>query len=153
MPTTIIGQNGGQVKQNTTIKVNSCAVQIVGKKAVGNTAYLTVQTFAAGRISGSGSGLQRSSASSSGPEIGVAEGPAVTGAGRNRGRPFKVKVRVGFVPKKKGRSRRRHVAVQLTAHARLRGRQRHRSGGPLCEGGTAAAMRHAPLHRPGHALD
>ena len=36
------------------IRVNNCGVRIVGHKMVGNTAYMTVQTFAAGRISGSG---------------------------------------------------------------------------------------------------
>ena len=57
MPTTITGQNGIVVKQNTKIAVKGCGVRIVGHKVVGNTAYLTVQTFAAGRISGKGAGL------------------------------------------------------------------------------------------------
>ena len=57
MPTTITGQNGKQVKQNTIIAPTGCGVQIVGHKVVGNTAYLTVKTYAAGRISGSGKGL------------------------------------------------------------------------------------------------
>ena len=52
MPTTITGQNGKQVKQNTKIAVTGCGVRIVGHKVVGNTAFLTVKTFAAGRISG-----------------------------------------------------------------------------------------------------
>ena len=60
MPTTITGQNGMVVKQNTQIKVNGCGVRIVGHKVVGNTAYMTVQTFAAGRISGKGRGLATS---------------------------------------------------------------------------------------------
>ena len=47
----------GQVKQNTMIAPTGCGVQIVGHKVVGNTAYLTVETYAAGRISGSGKGL------------------------------------------------------------------------------------------------
>ena len=57
MPTTITGQNGKVFKQNTVISPTGCGVQIVGHKVVGNTAYLTVRTFAAGRISGSGKGL------------------------------------------------------------------------------------------------
>ena len=77
MPTTITGQNGKMVKQNTKIAVSNCPVQIVGKKVVGNTAYLTIQTYSAGRISGSGPNLvtvarhlgQRA-------EDGVAEGSA-----------------------------------------------------------------------------
>jgi len=57
MPTTITGQNGTVVTQNTTIGVANCGVRIVGHKAVGNTLFLTVQTFGAGRVSGKGSGL------------------------------------------------------------------------------------------------
>ena len=57
MPTTITGQNGVVVKQNTKITVGECGVRIVGHKVVGNTAYLTVQTFGAGRISGKGGGI------------------------------------------------------------------------------------------------
>ena len=48
MPTTITGQNGKVVKQNTVIEPTECGVQIVGHKVIGNTAYLTVQTFAPG---------------------------------------------------------------------------------------------------------
>ena len=58
MPTTITGWNGATVKQNTIVKVTGCGVRIVGSKIVGNTAYVTVQTFAAGRISGSGKHLK-----------------------------------------------------------------------------------------------
>ncbi len=57
MPTTMVGQNGTSFKQNTTIKVNNCPVRIVGQKVIGNTAYLSVQTYSAGRISGKGAGL------------------------------------------------------------------------------------------------
>ena len=58
MPTTITAQNGKQFKQNTKIATTGCGVQIVGHKVVGQRrACLTIKTFAAGRISGSGSGL------------------------------------------------------------------------------------------------
>jgi len=57
MPTVITGQNGKVVKQRTKIKVSGCGVQIVGHKVIGNAAYITVKTFGAGRISGSGPGL------------------------------------------------------------------------------------------------
>src|SRR4029077_17689634 len=50
MPTTITGWNGASFKQNTIVKVSGCGVRIVGHKVVGQVAYLTVQTFAAGRI-------------------------------------------------------------------------------------------------------
>ena len=52
MPTTIVGQNGTTFKQNTTIKVNNCPVRVAGSKVIGNTAYLSVQTYSPGRISG-----------------------------------------------------------------------------------------------------
>ncbi len=102
MPTTITGQNGVTIKQNTTITVSGCGVRIVGAKTIGNTAYMTVQTFAAGRISGKGSHLKEVFR-----HLGSAQKTAslkvpLSSSGRSKRRPFKVKVRVGFVPKKKG---------------------------------------------------
>jgi hypothetical protein len=102
MPTTITGQNGVTVKQNTAISVSGCGVRVVGAKVVGSTAYLTVQTFAAGRISGKGSNL-----STVFRQLGSAQNTAslkvpLSRSGLSRRRPFKVKVRVGFVPKAKG---------------------------------------------------
>jgi hypothetical protein len=102
MPTTMTGQNGTVVKQNTTIKVNTCGVRIVGQKVVGRTAYVTVQTYAPGRISGKGSGLATRFR-----KLGKAQKKAtilvpLSRAGQSRRRPFKVKLRVGFVPKAKG---------------------------------------------------
>jgi hypothetical protein len=101
MPTTIVGQNGTTFKQNTTIKINNCPVRIVGHKIVGDTAYITVQTYAAGRISGSGSNLATTYR-----KLGKAEKTAtlkvsLSRAGQRRGRPLRVKLRVGFVPKTK----------------------------------------------------
>jgi hypothetical protein len=102
MPTTITGQNGVTIKQNTTITVSGCGVRIVGAKTIGNTAYMTVQTFAAGRISGKGSNLKTVFR-----HLGSAQKTAslkvpLSSSGQFKRRPFKVKVRVGFVPKKKG---------------------------------------------------
>jgi len=102
MPTTITGQNGFQVKQNTKMSVLGCGVRIVGEKVIGNTAYITVQTFEAGRISGSGPNL-----ASTYRYLGRAEKTAtlkvsLSRGGRGRGRPLRVRLRVGFVPKKRG---------------------------------------------------
>ncbi len=102
MPTTITAQNGKQIKQNTKIAVSNCPVRIVGKKVVGDTAYLTVQTYSAGRVSGSGGNL-----STVARHFGSAEKKAslkvpLSSGGRSKGRPLKVRVRVGFFPKKKG---------------------------------------------------
>jgi hypothetical protein len=100
MPTTITGQNGKVFKQNTVISPTSCGVQVVGHKVVGNTAYLTIKTFSAGRISGSGSGLstvyRKLSSASNATTLKV----PLSRAGKGRRRPFSVKIRVGFLPKK-----------------------------------------------------
>jgi hypothetical protein len=102
MPTTITGQNGTVVKQNTNIRVANCGVRIVGHKAVGNTLFLTVQTFAPGRVSGKGGGLATRFR-----RFGKAQKRAtlkvpLSRRGRSRHKPFKVRVRVGFLPRAKG---------------------------------------------------
>ena len=102
MPTTIVGQNGTTVKQNTTIKVTNCPVRIVGHKTVGNTAYLTVQTYSAGRISGSGGNLATAYRHLNQAEKTATLKVPLSRAGQRKGRPLKTKVRVGFFPKKKG---------------------------------------------------
>ena len=101
MPTTITAQNGKQVKQNTTIGVPGCGVQIVRHKVVGNTAFLTVQTYAAGRIRGSGKGLGTATRSLRRALKTASLKFRLTRSARGRHRPFAVKVRVGFVPKRK----------------------------------------------------
>jgi hypothetical protein len=102
MPTTITGQNGKTVKQNTKIGVAGCGVRIVGHKVIGNTAFLTVQTFSAGRISGSGASLATVYRT-----LGAAARTAtlkvpLTRAGQGRRRPLHTRVRVGFVPRQRG---------------------------------------------------
>jgi hypothetical protein len=102
MPTTIVGQNGTKFKQNTTIKVNNCPVRIAGHRVIGNTAYLSVQTYAAGRISGSGADLSTVARHLNQAQNSASLKVSLSGAGRRRGRPFSTRVRVGFFPKKKG---------------------------------------------------
>ncbi len=102
MPTEITGQNGFKVKQNTKMRVTGCGVRIVGEKTIGNTAYITVQTFEAGRISGSGPNL-RTTYRYLGRAVKTATlKVALSNRGRSRGRPLGVRLRVGFVPKKHG---------------------------------------------------
>jgi hypothetical protein len=101
MPTTMIAQNGFKVTQKTKLTVASCGVRIAGKKVVGNTAYITVQTYSPGRISGSGSNLKTVYR-----KLGKAEKTAtlkvpLSNGGLRKGKPLKVKLRVGFVPKTK----------------------------------------------------
>jgi hypothetical protein len=100
MPTVITGQNGKQIKQNTLISPTGCGVQIVGHRVVGNTVYLTIKTFAAGRISGAGAGLTSKFRSLNAASKATTLKLPLSRGGRSRRKPFKVKVRVGFVPKK-----------------------------------------------------
>jgi hypothetical protein len=101
MPTTLIGQNGFKVTQKTKITVASCGVRIAGKKIVGNTAYITVQTYSAGRISGSGSNLKTVYRKLSKAQKTATLKVPLSNGGLRRGKPLKVKLRVGFVPKTK----------------------------------------------------
>ncbi len=104
MPTTITAQNGAVFKQNTKIAPVGCGVQIVGHKVIGNTAYLTVKTFSAGTITGSGSSLatvrRKLNAASNATALKV----KLSARGRKRHKPFKVKLKVSFTPKKGARS-------------------------------------------------
>jgi hypothetical protein len=102
MPTTLTGQNGVVVKQNTRIAVRGCGVRIVGHKAVGNTLFLTVQTFAPGRVSGKGRGLATVFRRFGRAQKRATLKVSLSRAGRSRRKPFNVRVRVGFVPRAKG---------------------------------------------------
>ena len=99
MPTTITGQNGKTTKQNTVISVSNCGVHIVGHKIVGNTAYITVQTFTAGRISGSGNGLKTVYRKLSRAYKTVSLKVPLSSSARGKHRPLHITLRVGFVPK------------------------------------------------------
>jgi hypothetical protein len=103
MPTTITAQSGAApVVQNTKIRVAECGVRIVGHKVVGNTAYITVQTFAAGRISGKGASLATRFRKLSSAHKKVTIKVPLSRHGSSKHKPFRVKLRVGFVPKAKG---------------------------------------------------
>jgi hypothetical protein len=99
MPTTITAQNGKQVKQKTKIEATGCPVRIVGHKVIGNTAYLTIQTYAAGRISGSGRHLQTVFRSLN---KAVHATTLKVPLARGTRRPLQTRIRVGFRPKKRG---------------------------------------------------
>jgi hypothetical protein len=96
MPTTITGQNGTVFKQKTKIGVTGCGVQIVGRKVVGKTLFLTVRTFAAGRITATGKGVTRASRKLRGA-VKATTLKVRLKAGAHR--PKRVRVRVGFTPK------------------------------------------------------
>ena len=102
LPTTITGQNGLQVKHTTKIAPKGCGVQIIGRKVVGNKAKLIVKTFEAGRVSGSGTNLSTVHNHYKGAMSSTSLTVPLSPSGQHKGRPLKVKVRVGFSPKKKG---------------------------------------------------
>jgi hypothetical protein len=102
MPTTIVAQNGATVTQQTKIAVANCPVQIVGHRTSHGTAILTVQVPSAGRLSGSGVDLRLVRRTVGGAGRTTLKVP-LTFTGREVLRRFhrlRIKVRVGFVPKK-----------------------------------------------------
>jgi hypothetical protein len=99
MPTTITSQSGKTIKQNTIINVAGCGVQIVGHKVVGRFVYLTVRAPEAGRISARGNGLNTVFRRATKAHQLLSLKVPLSAAGRRHSRPFKVNVRVGFVPR------------------------------------------------------
>ena len=102
MPTTITGQNGKVTKLDPVITVSGCAVKVIGHKVVGHTLYLTIQTFAAGRISATGKGVKGVYRSLTAASRSAVLKVPLSSAGNRKHKPLKVKVRVGFTPKQKG---------------------------------------------------
>jgi hypothetical protein len=98
MPTTITAQNGKVFKQNTAITVSGCPMTILSSKAKGKKAVITVRAPEAGRVSGGGSNLKTVYKYPGKAQKVTLEVPLKTGT-----RPIVVRVRVGFVPKAKGK--------------------------------------------------
>lgn len=98
MPTTITAQNGKVFKQNTAIAVAGCPVTVVSSKAKGNKALVTVKVPEAGRVSGGGPNLKNVYKYPGKAKKVTLEVPVTSGR-----RPIVVRVRVGFVPKAKGK--------------------------------------------------
>ncbi|MFI5004496.1 MAG: hypothetical protein ACHQE6_05730 [Solirubrobacterales bacterium] len=117
MPTTIMAQSGTKITQKTKISVTNCPVQIVGHRTSGATAKMTVQAPAAGRISGSGTDLQfvtRHLSKAGRATINV----PLTRTGREvlgKFRTLRIKVRVGFVPKKGNKTSKAYATVTFRA--------------------------------------
>jgi len=99
MPTTMTAQNGKSSKQNTIINVSGCPVEIVGKKVVGNFVYLTVKVPAAGRVTATGTYVNKTTKKAKKAHQNLSLKVPLNGAGRGK-KPLTVHVRVGFVPKK-----------------------------------------------------
>ncbi len=117
MPTTIVAQSGPTITQKTKISVTNCPVQIVKHRTSGATAIVTVQAPAAGRISGSGTDLKFVSRNLGGAGKATINVP-LTRVGKEvlgKFRQLRIKVRIGFVPKKKGASSKASATVTFRA--------------------------------------
>ncbi len=99
MPTTMTAQNGKTFKQNTIINVGGCPVEIVGRKVVGNFVYITARVPAAGRVTASGTYVNKTTKKAKKAHQKVTLKVPLNGAGRSK-KPLTVHVRIGFVPKK-----------------------------------------------------
>ncbi len=98
MPTTITAQNGKVFKQNTKIAVAACPLTVVSSKVNGKKAVVTVKAPEAGRVSAGGTHLKTVYKYPGKAKNVVVEVPLTTNT-----RPITVRVRVGFVPKAKGK--------------------------------------------------
>jgi hypothetical protein len=109
MPTTMTGQNGAQIKQNTRISVSGCGVRILSRRVRGHKLVLKVRTPSAGKVTVRAKGLRARSRRVSKAATVTFKLP-LTRAGLSalhRHRPLKVKVRVAFAPRSKSESRSR----------------------------------------------
>lgn len=113
MPTTITAQNGKVIKQNTQISVSGCPVTVLSRHVSKGKAVVTVKAPAAGRVSGGGNGLKTVYKRPGKAKKLTIEVP-LSNAGRNalaaNGR-LSVSVRIGFVPKAKGKSSTAHTVL------------------------------------------
>jgi hypothetical protein len=106
MPTTMTGQNGAQIKQNTRISVSGCGVRILSRRVRGHKLVLKVRTPSAGKVTVRAKGMRARSRRVS-KAVTVTFKLPLTRAGLSalhRHRPLKVKVRVGFAPRSKSES-------------------------------------------------
>jgi hypothetical protein len=111
MPTTITAQNGAQIKQETRLTISGCAVaearrcvKILTRKIVRDVLTIRVRTCAAGRLTARGKNL-RTAARSLRKAATLNVKMALSRSGvrtLRRSHRLKVRVRVVFVPTKKG---------------------------------------------------
>jgi hypothetical protein len=113
MPTTITAQSGAVLKQSTKIVLSGCGVKVASHKTKGHTAILTVTAPEAGRVSGSGSNLKTTYRHTAKAQKITLKVPLTSGGVKALGRShkLKIKVRVGFIPLKKGPSSKTFVTV------------------------------------------
>jgi hypothetical protein len=114
MPTTITAQSGAQIKQNTKITVAGCAgsagascIKVLRRKVASHTLRLTLRVCAAGRVKASGKYLKGASRKLRKASTVTLKLPLTSGGVRalHRHRPLKIRVRITFVPKRRGERR------------------------------------------------
>lgn len=113
MPTTITAQSGAVIKQSTKIVLSGCGVKVTSHKTSGHTAVLSVSAPEAGRISGSGSNLKTTYRRTARAQKITLKVPLTSGGVKalNRNHKLKIKLRVGFIPLKKGSTSKTFVTV------------------------------------------
>jgi hypothetical protein len=108
MPTTITGQNGAVVKQNTRISVSDCGVRILSHRVVKHKLIIKVRTLGAGLIKLKGNGLRSASRRVSKSATVTFKLPLTRGGlktlskAHRSHRKLKISVHVAFTPKQKG---------------------------------------------------
>ena len=91
-------------------------MRIVGHKVVGRTAFITVQTFEAGRVTARGRNLRTVSRKLSRASKAATLKVPLSSRVRRHHRALRVRLRVGFVPAKKGA----HSSAAVTVKFRRR---------------------------------
>ncbi len=113
MPTTLTAQSGPVIKQNTKITLTGCGVKVASHKTSGHTAILSVNAPEAGRVSGSGSNLTTTYRHTAKAQKITLKVPLTSGGVKalHRSGKLKIKLRVGFIPLKKGPTSKTFVTV------------------------------------------
>jgi hypothetical protein len=116
MPTTIEGQNGAVVKQDTEVTIEGCkpALYIRSTKVSGRSVTVTVTVPSAGKIVASGDGLSSQTKHPGGEKLVTLKLTLSRAqAGKvSKGRGLTIRVRLAFTPKR-GRELRKTVAVSF----------------------------------------
>jgi hypothetical protein len=114
MPTTITAQSGAQIKQNTKIAVAGCAgyaasrcIKVLRSKVSSHTLKLTVRVCGAGRVKAGGKYLRGASRKLRRASTTTLKLPLSRAGLRalQRHRPLRIRVRIAFVPKRRGQAR------------------------------------------------
>jgi hypothetical protein len=113
MPTTITAQSGTIIKQSTPITISGCGVRVGSHKTSGITAILSVKAPEAGRVSGSGPNLRTIYRHTRKAQTITLKVPLSNNGIKvlRRNHTLTLKVRVGFIPRKKGPSSVTHAKV------------------------------------------